>query len=101
MRLVGSAVAGVVASSLALTVPGSVAPPGSAPLRIAAYRVPLHFEANHGQANPAVAFSARGRGYRLDLSPDGVSLALEGDRLTLRLVGARPAPAIEPRQPLP
>ena len=39
-------------------------------------RVPLSFEANHGQAEPKVKFLARGRGYTLLLTPTEAVLSL-------------------------
>jgi hypothetical protein len=38
--------------------------------------VPLSFEANQGQANPAVKFLARGSGYQLSLTSAGAALSL-------------------------
>ncbi len=62
-------------------------------------RLPLSFEANHGQAPAPVEFLARGAGYSLFLTPDGASLVLSGppastsdaQAVTMKLAGARPA----------
>src|SRR6185437_13685090 len=40
-------------------------------------KVPLSFEANHGQSRPGVQFLARGSGYTLLLSPEKVTLELK------------------------
>jgi hypothetical protein len=40
-------------------------------------RLPLLFEANGGHYGPQVAFVSRARGYRLFLTPDAMTLALE------------------------
>ena len=39
-------------------------------------RLPLSFEANHGQTDPQVKFLSRGRGYTLFLTPTEAVLAL-------------------------
>ncbi len=91
-------------------------------------RLPLHFEANRGQAPPAVQFCARGPGYTLFLTPTEAVLALRQLRnaewgmrnetppseipqsairnqhsavLRMQLVGAHPAPPVTGRDPLP
>ena len=67
-----------------------------APVREAYGRLPLTFEANHGQATGSVDFLARGAGYTVALSPHEAALALkrsaDAPAATLRmsLVGANP-----------
>ena len=60
--------------------------PGQAPPTIAEARAqrvspigaqPLHFEPNEGQADPRVAYLARGRGYTVFLTPDEVVVGLQ------------------------
>jgi hypothetical protein len=70
-------------------------------VRDAYARLPARFEANRGQADPDVRFVARGNGYSLSLSPGGATLALDGSKanrpdeiVTLRAVGANPAPQV-------
>jgi hypothetical protein len=70
-------------------------------------KLPLSFEPNHGQSDPQVRFLSRGDGYTLFLTSEGATLSLrEGDAshrrqpartgsvVRMRLVGARPDPAI-------
>lgn len=87
-------------------------------------QLPLSFEANHGQADPAIKFISRGQGYRLFLTATEAALTLEkgrvkderqkGDGLspfalalsppaTLRItpVGANPVPQVEGLDALP
>jgi hypothetical protein len=71
----------------------------------------LSFEANQGQTDPQVRFLSRGSGYALFLTPTEAVLTLQklstppsapaapplavtGDVLTMRLVGANPNPAV-------
>jgi len=81
--------------------------------------LPLAFEPNRGQADPAVRFLARGRGYAVFFTDAEAVLVLTptqpatGRRGTpaeasstpavvrMRLVGASPAPAINGLEPLP
>lgn len=61
-------------------------------------RVPLHFEANQGQTDPAVRFVARqGRGSVL-LTREGLTIAHENSIISLRLFGGR---QVEPVGELP
>ncbi len=69
-------------------------------------RLPLIFEANAGQTDPAVKFLSRGSGYSLFLTPDEAVLALvkapgDGTVLRMTLVGARPSPRITGLDELP
>ena len=82
-------------------------PPSSAETRPRElYRqLPLHFEVNEGQTNPAVRYLARGSGYALFLTPQEAVLALRApaargkepvaEVLRFRLVGANPTPVFE------
>ena len=67
--------------------------------------IPLFFEANRGQAEPAVRFVARGHGYNLLLSPAGSQLVLRhagrGMGLTAHVVGANPNARILGEEPQP
>ncbi|MBI4608743.1 MAG: SBBP repeat-containing protein, partial [Candidatus Rokubacteria bacterium] len=83
--------------------------------RAAYAKLPLHFEANHGQTDPEVKFLARGGGYALSLTPTEAVLVLKspatdplspaaGERarvrgfsshvLRMKLVGADPEPQV-------
>jgi uncharacterized repeat protein (TIGR01451 family) len=90
-------------------------PPEAKQRAIASYgKLPLHFEANQGQADEQVKFLARGSGYGLFLTstesvlvlrkPDGARGG-EASRppgvLRLKLLGANPRPAVEGREELP
>ena len=62
------------------TVPGfprSLPRLNSEQIRVAYGQLPLIFEANRGQSDPAVKFTARGRGYELFLTGDDAVLALQ------------------------
>lgn len=71
--------------------------PAAPPVVTAYGRLPLSFEANHGQAGQGVEFLARGHGYSILLASGGAALILQptGQPLILRirLIGAEPAPA--------
>ncbi|MGI8854876.1 MAG: SBBP repeat-containing protein [Thermomicrobiales bacterium] len=97
------------------TSPHTVAPPtvagtlGGQTSATAAYmRLPLAFEANHGQADPAVRFLAHGPGYTLlctpaaflALSPATAPASLP-TALRFAFVGANPQPGIGGASPLP
>ena len=80
-------------------------PPALPPPSAALYRgLPLIFEANAGQMDPAVKFFSRGPGYTLFLTPTEAALALnksradanppKGSLLRMKLVGANPQPPI-------
>src|SRR5207248_3207402 len=57
--------------------------------RTVAYaQLSLSFEPNRGQTDPDAQFIARGPGYALRLAPLRATLALNGDTLTLSLLGA-------------
>jgi len=69
-------------------------------------KLPLVFEANTGQIDPAVKFLSRGSGYTLFLTADEAVLALikapgDGTVLRMTLVGAQPSPRIAGLEELP
>src|SRR5262245_18044666 len=73
----------------------------------AAYgQVPLHFEANQGQADSQAQFVARGSGYALSLTPNAAVLGLGAspateDAVRLEFVGGNPDAAGVGLGPLP
>src|SRR5260370_38180250 len=55
-------------------------------------RLPLRFEENRGQFDPAVRYAARAGGYRVQLSAGGGSLAMPGaERVDMGLVNSNPS----------
>jgi len=67
-------------------------------------RLPMAFEANQGQADPAVEFLARGQGYAVALSHGQATLRLNGPRssaIGLTLVDAQAAPVAALEHALP
>ena len=70
--------------------------------RTALARLPLRFEANRGQWDPAVRYAARANGYALLLTAAGPVVALPGSqRVAIRLLDSNPAAPIEALDPLP
>ncbi len=64
--------------------------------------LPLGFEPNQGQSDPAVKFLARGNGYTLLLTSTEAVLQLRHSTvLRMKLAGANPAPRVEGLDPLP
>lgn len=70
--------------------------------------LPLSFEANQGQTNPAVKFLSRGDGYALFLTPDTAVFKLRSFRessspavVRMKLAGASSRAKINGAQPLP
>jgi len=64
--------------------------------RTALARLPLRFEENRGQFDPAVRYAARAGGYRVQLSAAGASLAMPGaERVDIGLVNSNPSAKIE------
>ena len=57
--------------------------------------LPLRFEENRGQFDPAVRYAARSGGYSLQLSAEGAALATAGGRVQMSLVNSNPAAKIE------
>jgi hypothetical protein len=66
-------------------------------------RVPVVFEANRGQVDAQVKFLSRGPGFTLFITAAETILAdrRTGERVRLRLVGARPEPEVVGLEPLP
>src|SRR6266849_5053360 len=70
-------------------------------------KLPLSFEANHGQSNPKVKFLSRGSGYSLFLTSNEAVLVLsrpEADAsavLRMTMVNANPQPQAVGRDQLP
>src|SRR5579883_2776687 len=63
--------------------------------------LPLRFEVNQGQYEPAVRYAARAGDYKLLLNRRGASLVLPGaQQIELSLLHSNPAPAIEAQDPL-
>ncbi|MBL8231025.1 MAG: SBBP repeat-containing protein [Bryobacterales bacterium] len=70
-------------------------------------RIPLSFEANHGQAGPNVRFLSQGKGYRLQLGEGEARLSVKRPGMdssavvTMRLPGSLPGAALraEDKQP--
>jgi len=70
--------------------------------RTALARLPLRFEANRGQWDPAVRYAARANGYALLLTAGGPVVAFPGSqRVAIRLLDSNPAAPIEALDPLP
>lgn len=74
--------------------------------------LPMHFEANRGQADPAVRFTGQGAGYSVQLTAREAVLLLDREAdtsqdpaesvaLHLRLVGSRISPAVAGVEELP
>src|SRR5712692_6040904 len=60
-------------------------------------RLPLRFEANQGQFDPAVRYAARAGGYSLLLTATGAVLSLgPTQRIHISMLDANREPAIEP-----
>ena len=115
LAVLALAVAGLAAAAL-LPWSASPAPPAAAlgdsvRDRIAqSYgQLPLRFEANRGQTNPAVQFLSRGPGYSLFLTSTGAVLSLARgddagavrDVVRMRLLGANRSPAVAGGDRLP
>lgn len=64
-------------------------------------RLPLRFEANQGQWNPAVRYAARGGDHRVFLTSHGPSLQFGGSRVDITLVNSNPVPKVEGLDRLP
>jgi hypothetical protein len=70
--------------------------------RTALARLPLRFEANRGQWDPAVRYAAHANGYALLLTADGPVVAFPGSqRVNIRLLDSNRAAPIEALDPLP
>src|SRR5262249_4875799 len=100
------------AAPTASPAPAPRAPTDPEQLRQSYDRLPLSFEANAGQADPAVRFLAHGRVYSLALTPQEAvfqlpapaadhSAASADTALHMQLVGANPAPQLVGQEELP
>jgi hypothetical protein len=82
----------------------SFAATSEAPLaraKTALQNLPLRFEVNQGQFDPAVRYAARAGDYKLLLKQRGASLTLPGSQqIELSLLHSNPAPQIEAQDPL-
>jgi uncharacterized repeat protein (TIGR01451 family) len=116
--LAGSGLPGALVPGTAPRADGTQSEAASGPAQRAAIdaaygRLPLHFEANQGQVDPAVQFLARGSGYTLFLTPEEAVLRLRGAGsgaegetagdavLRQALLGARPSATAEGSEELP
>ncbi len=64
-------------------------------------QLPLRFEANQGQFDPAVRYAARTSSYSVALTANGASFAFPGSpRISLSLPGSSAAPVIDPQEPM-
>jgi hypothetical protein len=94
----------LVCAASALAAAGGAGRPGSAlsQAKAALARLPLRFEANRGQWDPAVRFAARANGYALLLTAGGPVVSSPGSkRVAIKLLSSNPAAAIEPLDRLP
>ncbi len=87
-----------------LSLPRPTAPDQATQARVQeAYgKLPLSFEANHGQTDPRVKFLAGGSGYRLFLTPTEAVLALRKptvDKTNEGSLGAHTAVKVKPTKP--
>jgi hypothetical protein len=57
-------------------------------------KLPLTFEANHGQSNPEVKFLSRGSGYTAYLTAGGLTLALRPSQTGATAVSSLPTPPV-------
>jgi hypothetical protein len=65
-------------------------------------RLPLRFEANRGQWDPAVRYAARANGYALLLTAGGPVVSFpDSERVAIRLLNSNPASRIEALDQLP
>jgi len=74
----------------------SVPDPAVSEANAALAQLPLRFEANQGQTNPAVRYTARAGGYILYLTSHGPTLGLPGSRhVDISLLNSNRSPQIE------
>src|SRR5271157_2507400 len=87
-----------VASALLAAGPTAVRNPSLRQADAVIAQLPLRFEANQGQFDPAIRYAARTSAYTLALTAHGASLMFPGSRrrVTLSLPGSSASPAIEP-----
>jgi Beta-propeller repeat len=75
--------------------------PGIPQAKAAMSRLPLRFEENRGQWDPAVRFTARSAGANLQLTAHGPVFLVGPSRVEIGLAHASPSPVIEPLDRLP
>ncbi len=86
----------VCSASLLGAADGAVSQAPVSQAKAALARLPLRFEENLGQFDPAVRYGARAGGYSLQLSAHGATLAMPGaERVEMRLVNSNPSAKIE------
>src|SRR5580698_6785942 len=69
--------------------------------RAALAQLPLRFEANQGQFDPAVRYAARTAAYSVALTANGASFRFPGSpQISLSLPGSSAVPAIDPQEPM-
>lgn len=90
-------------AALAMQMHWRSSPPPALPASNHPADLPLAFERNMGQTDPAVDFISRGRGYTLFVTPAEAVLRVQGEAQPLRLrwMGAAPAPEFHAELPLP
>jgi uncharacterized protein (TIGR03437 family) len=77
-------------------------PTSAKPARAALLSVPLSFEANQGQTDPAVNFLSRGDGYALFLTADSAVFKLSSSSVVrMKLAGANPHASVSGSDTLP
>jgi Beta-propeller repeat len=96
-RLFGFALLACVGSLSAAAPPE----PGIPQAAAAMARLPLRFEENRGQWDPAVRFTARSAGANLQLTAHGPVFRVGPSRVEIGLVHANASPVIEPLDRLP
>jgi hypothetical protein len=62
--------------------------------------IPLHFEENRGQADPAALYLARGHNFDLSLTRAGVNFSAPDDVVEMRIIGANEDALINAEEPL-
>jgi hypothetical protein len=62
--------------------------------------IPLHFEENRGQADPAALYLARGHNFDLSLTRAGVNFSTSDDVVEMRIIGANEDALINAEEPL-
>jgi len=87
--------------SAAVTVDRDASPPTGRAVQEVYARLPLHFEENRGQADPAARYVARGRGWQFLLGVDAIVFEARTDRVRLLLPGSRRGVSPEALEPLP
>jgi len=99
-------VAAVVMAVVSLAIASRTFAQANSPAAASAGRLALSFEANVGQADKQVQFTARGRGFCLFLTPGEAVLSLSSSSqpravVRMKLAGAKKHPQISGMDPLP